>query len=352
MTNLLCVLSIPGQILINATASVCTHADELLSELLGHFRAVIDTSTAAQLIDSIFTSDQDLNQDCIPLLATVLSTLFEDSFVGDHSESIGQSGATLDISAQSLSSLVKLAVKSEAGLLDSVLYHILKHKLCSSSHEDTSADTKLLSKVSNDSITTGIESVMMSLHLGSSGESSTPPSSPDLSLTRLLVTTSDTLIAEKIDRIYSSLSTSCLHNPRANRIFEASETNSKRKYSQSHSHRLGTLSKKKLLKHCVNHISAASAGIMSTIFQTSNSLVDYFDSELFSTLCDQLFAMNTEVGTSSCSSVGQVCVLRVLLGYLEHSEDREGTVNVVAKQLWQVCCDLLSSSESTEVQVC
>ncbi len=252
---------------------------------------------------------------------------------------------------QAFGCLVKLAVKSENGSLDTILYHILKYKLCQS-HKDQDK-TKLSSTVSNDSITSGIESVMMSLHLGSSGESLTLPSHSDSSLTRLLVTASDTLITEKIDQIYSCLSASCIHNPRANRIFESSlETNLKRSYSRiQSSNKIGAPLKrtlKRLLKHCANCTSTTSACIASIIFQSSDSLIDYFDSELLSTVCDKLTSMDS----SSCSNNEQLYVLCMLLSYLEHYKGRGETLKMSAKQLWRVCFDLLSSSGSIEVQVC
>lgn len=273
--------------------------------------------------------------------------------VGELGESTGQSGGILHINEAAFSSLVKLAVKSDRGLLDTAVHHILKHHLCPSHARISVEDTILSSEVSNDSITAGIESVMMSLHLSSSGEFPMPPPHYDLSSTRLLVTTSDMLMTEKIDRICSSLSTSCLHNPRFNRIFESSETNLSKKCSHSQSHflKFSALSNKmlkRLLKHCINHLSTASADIVPSIFQSSDSMIDYFDSELLSTVCDRLISMEN----GSCGDEEQLCVLRTLLSYLEHSKGREETaVKMNAKQLWKICCDLLSS-ESIEVQVC
>ncbi len=344
-------------------------AVELLPELLDHLMATVDSNIASTFIESILVPHTSIHQDSIPFLASVFSVLLDyiplenEGCILEESHSTKQDASgTTRVSEQALEGLVKLVIVSEGTTLDSILHPILKHQLgrspkapslyLKSSHEPKVEHT--------DSITSSIDSIMtslFSLHVNSQGESSSLSLSSDLSLTRLLVTPSDTFIVDKFDRIYSSLTTNCTQNLRAKKIFEQSQMHLNKHclHNKPLAQRVCNLSNKllkKLLKHCVDHISTASAKIIDILFKSSTSLVDYFGSSYLSTVSERLTTGDTEMEID-CSNE-QVCILRTLLSYLTHSEGRgeEGAVKMATKQLWSMCCDLLTSLCSKEVQVC
>ncbi|XP_064405928.1 nucleolar pre-ribosomal-associated protein 1-like isoform X3 [Halichondria panicea] len=338
--------------------------DELLSVLLDHLVATIDSKIASTFIESILVPHSSIHQDSIPFLATVISILLDgislenEGCTFEESDSTNQDACgTVHFNEQALEGLVKLVIMIQGTTLDSILYTILKHQL-GRSPKAPSLDLKSSREPKVDSITSSIDSLMTSLfssHVTTPQESSLLSPRSDRSLTQLLVTPSDTFIVDKFDRIYSCLTTNCTQNLRAKKIFEQSQMqlNKHCLHNEPLTQKVCHLSNKilkKLLKHYVGHISTASANIINILFESSTFLVDYFENSFLSVVSERLTTGGTEMEIDFSNE--QVCILRMLLSYLTHSEGRweEGAVKMAAKQLWSVCCDLLSSVCAKEVQ--
>ena len=327
--------------------------------MLQDLQVGIDPDKISELLESALLSDSGVHKDSISFLATVLEIFLEpENSVHPNQDQdlnkppVCEMNTGVHFSDKALENLIKLATQTESTVLHKPVYCLLKQQVSSTSNK---MEQSHLAETHKDAISSNIDTMLKSLLSLRIDEpaSQSPLSEPHPSVSKLLVSPSDTYMDDKLDKIYSCLNTSCAHNQRAKRILESSPITKPPSVPLMNVHRVSKKTLKKLLKHCTRHVSVVSGNVATLLFLASEDLLDYFQSHsLLNEICSRVTQQDMNTEEDSSDQEERLYLLRLLAAFLLCSKDdrwEDGLVCV--RDLWTVCVDLFTTLDCADTLV-